>query len=147
MVVLRYLRVAFRWFGLGDAVAWWQAEPRNGAGSRLVRQSILLCVTAVAGSQPALQLASQTIIEDDGGGMAGAANRMVGGIVSYVGWPNGRGAAGRSLCQVGTPRLASNPVAPQLPSGRHLRVRRVTAARSEGRRLGRGGVRTGRSGG
>src|SRR3546814_7345375 len=69
---------------------------------------------------------------DDGGGMAGAANRMVGGIVSYVGWPNGRGAAGRSLCQVGTPRLASNPVAPQLPSGRHLIVRRVTAAaRSE----------------
>src|SRR3546814_2235958 len=65
---------------------------------------------------------------DDGGGMAGAANRMVGGIVSYVGWPNGRGAAGRSLCQVGTPRLASNPVAPQLPSGRHLIVRRVTAA-------------------
>lgn len=91
-------------------------------------KSILLIATAFAGSQPALQLASQTIIEDDGGGMAGAANRMVGGIVSYVGWPNGRGAAGRSLCQVGTPRLASNPIAPPLPGGRHLIVRRVTAA-------------------
>src|SRR3546814_14439256 len=60
--------------------------------------------------------------------MARAANRMIGGIVSYVGWPDGKGAAGRGLCQIGTPRLASDPVAPALPGGRHLIVRRVTPA-------------------
>ncbi len=91
-------------------------------------KSILLITTAFAVSQPALQLASQTIVEDGAGGMARAANRMIGGIVSYVRWPDGRGAAGRSLCQVGIPHLASNPVAPPLPSGGHLIMRRVTAA-------------------
>jgi len=93
-----------------------------------VLKSILLIATAFSVSQPALQLASQTIVEDGAGGMARAANRMIGGIISYVGWPDKRGAAGRNLCQVGTPQLASDPVAAGLPNGRHLIVRRITAA-------------------
>lgn len=43
-----------------------------------------------------------------------AINRLIGGIISYVRWPDARPAAERRICVVGTPHLTDNP-RPSLP--------------------------------
>lgn len=49
------------------------------------------------------------------------ANRMVGGIISYVRWPAGSVEGPTDICVVGTPRFTW-PVAPTLPGGIQARV-------------------------
>jgi hypothetical protein len=48
-------------------------------------------------------------------------NRLVGGIISYVRWPDSRPAHERSLCVVGTPQLADS-LRPTLPGNGHMSV-------------------------
>lgn len=55
------------------------------------------------------------------GPAAGPANRMVGGIISYVRWPEGSAAGPTDICVIGTPRFTL-PVAPTLPGGIRARV-------------------------
>lgn len=58
--------------------------------------------------------AAQTLIDPESGGAAGAVNRLVGGIISYVRWPGlARGAALNS-CTIGTPAL-TDAVRPAVP--------------------------------
>lgn len=89
--------------------------------------SIFLIGAVFATPQMSVQAASQTIVEDGSDGMARAVNRMIGGIITYVRWPDGRSGGARTLCLVGTPRLTDR-VAPDVPGGRSVTVRRTTAA-------------------
>src|SRR3546814_3206939 len=73
-----------------------------------------------------VQQASQAIVDESGGGLTEAVNRMVGGIISYVGWPGRRAGDSLTLCQVGTPRLASS-LAPDIPGDRPLSLRKTSA--------------------
>lgn len=73
------------------------------------------------------QPASQAIVEDGPDGLTRAANRMTGGIISYVRWPDGQSGARRTLCVIGAPRL-TRQVAPIVPSGPPVTVRPVAAA-------------------
>ena len=75
----------------------------------------------------AASAASQTIVEDDPGGPTRAVNRMLGGIISYVRWPDGRRDTPRTLCVAGVPRLAER-VAPIVPGGPVVMVRHAQAA-------------------
>ena len=74
-----------------------------------------------------VQAASQTINEDSADGIARVVNRMVGGIVSYVRWPDGAADSARVMCVVGTPRLTSR-MAPDVPGPGSVTVRHLTAA-------------------
>lgn len=92
--------------------------------------SLFLIGALVTTPQLSVQTASQTIVEDGTGGIARAANRMTGGIISYARWPDGPRAA-RSMCVIGTPRLA-DPLAPVVPGGPVVTVRRLSAAAATG---------------
>jgi hypothetical protein len=77
--------------------------------------------------QMSVQAASQTIVEDESGGVSGAVNRMLGGIVSYVRWPAPVEPV-KTLCVVGGPRLTDR-IAPDVPGrGPAIAVRRTTVA-------------------
>ncbi|MCC5640927.1 YfiR family protein [Nostoc sp. XA010] len=89
--------------------------------------SLFLIGTLFATPPMSAQAASQTVVEDDAGGMTRAVNRMVGGIVSYARWPDAAPASGRIMCVVGTPRLTDR-MTPDLPGPGAIIVRRTTAA-------------------
>ena len=76
----------------------------------------------------AIQAASQSIVEDSPDGLARGVNRILGGIVSYSRWPT---PAPRTICVVGAPRLTDR-IAPTLPGGRALNVRRTPLAGAMG---------------
>lgn len=88
--------------------------------------SLFLIGAVFTTPQMSVQAASQTIVENDGDGMTRAVNRMLGGIITYVRWPDGRAAAPRTLCLVGKPRLTGS-IAPDIPGNRTVTVRRKTA--------------------
>jgi hypothetical protein len=75
----------------------------------------------------AASAASQAIVEDDPGGLTRATNRLLGGIISYVRWPDGQTGAPRTLCVAGTPRL-SGRIAPVMPGGPAVAVRHAATA-------------------
>lgn len=72
--------------------------------------------------------AAQTLIDPQSGGTAGAVDRLVGGIISYVRWPGiGRGT-GLATCTVGQPALTS-ALGPKVPGNQPpLTNWRATAA-------------------
>lgn len=82
--------------------------------------------------QMSVQAASQTLVDDGSGGMTRAVNRMIGGIASYVRWPDGSAASTRVMCLVGTPRLADR-MAPDIPGPGSIAVRLMNAATATGR--------------
>lgn len=88
--------------------------------------SLFLIGAVFATPQMSVQAASQTIVENSSDGMTRAVNRMLGGIITYVRWPDGRAAAPRTMCLVGTPRLTAS-IAPDIPGERRVIVRRTTA--------------------
>ncbi|SNS73559.1 YfiR family protein [Sphingopyxis indica] len=88
--------------------------------------SLFLIGAALATPGMTVQQASQAIVDESGGGLTEAVNRMVGGIISYVGWPGRRAGDSLTLCQVGTPRLASS-LAPDIPGDRPLSLRKTSA--------------------
>lgn len=76
----------------------------------------------------AASAATQTLIENDADGLTRAANRMLGGIIAYVRWPDAPPGAPRTLCLAGTPRLTER-IAPDMPGGGPvITVRRAGAA-------------------
>ena len=79
----------------------------------------------------AVQAASQTIVENSAEGITSGVNRILGGIISYARWPAASPAAPRGLCLVGAPRLADR-IAPIVPGGPVVTVRRTTAAAATG---------------
>ena len=87
--------------------------------------SLFLIGALSTAPQMSVQAASQTLVED--GGMTRAVNRMIGGIASYVHWPDGSAASTRVMCLVGTPRLTDR-MAPDLPGAGSISVRRMNAA-------------------
>jgi len=92
-----------------------------------VLASLFLIGATFATPQMSVQAASQMIVEDGAGGMTGAVNRMIGGIISYVTWPDRAQATPLTLCRIGTPRLAEN-IAPAVPGIPSVTVRRTTAS-------------------
>lgn len=93
--------------------------------------SLFLVGASFATPQLAVQSASQTIVEDSAIGMARGVNRMIGGIVSYAKWPDAAPGAARTMCVVGTPQLSNN-LAPTVPGGPVISVRRSTPAAGMG---------------
>lgn len=90
--------------------------------------SLFLSGIILAVAQPvAVQTANQTIVEDGADGMARAVNRMVGGIISYVRWPENPAAAARNLCIVGSPTLTAS-IAPSIAGGPPVTVHRLSPA-------------------
>lgn len=77
--------------------------------------------------QMTVQAANQTIVEDDPGATTRAANRILGGIISYVRWPGGQQGASRMICVAGSPRLTGR-IAPVVPGGPAVTVRRAATA-------------------
>lgn len=90
--------------------------------------SLFLIGSSLTTPQMAIQAASQTIVEDSPDGLARGVNRILGGIVSYSRWP---APAPRTICVVGAPRLTDR-IAPSLPGGRALNVRRTPLAGAMG---------------
>ena len=77
--------------------------------------------------QMSVQAASQTIVDTETGGVPGAINRTLGGIISYVRWPAPI-ESGKTFCVVGAPRLTDR-IAPDPPGrGPAVAVRRTTVA-------------------
>jgi hypothetical protein len=97
-----------------------------------VLASLFLIGALVTTPQMSVQAASQTIVEDGADGMARAANRMIGGIVSYARWPSGSAGTVRVMCLVGTPRLTDH-IAPDVPGAGSVLVRRMTVAAATSR--------------
>ena len=90
--------------------------------------SLLLFGSSYSAPQMAIQAASQTVVEDSPEGLSRGVNRIIGGIISYAHWSP---SAPRTLCVVGAPRLTDR-IAPTIPGGRAVTVRRTTAAGAMG---------------
>lgn len=89
--------------------------------------SLFLIGTLFTAPQMSVQAASQSIVEDGIDGTQRAVNRTIGGIIGYVRWPDGQAKAPRTMCVIGAPRL-TNGIAPVVPGGPAVTVRRTTAA-------------------
>lgn len=59
---------------------------------------------------------TQTIADEQGGGLNGAVNRLLGGFISFSRWPARARDNAVSLCTVGQPALA-NELRPAVPGG------------------------------
>ena len=92
--------------------------------------SLFLIGALGAVPQLPIQAAGQTIVEDNDSGITSAANRMIGGIVSYARWPDGSHAA-RSMCVIGAPRLTER-LAPVVTGGPIVAVRHISPAAAVG---------------
>lgn len=90
--------------------------------------SLFLIGSSLTTPQMAIQAASQTIVEDSPDGLARGVNRILGGIISYARWPS---PAPRTVCVVGAPRLTDR-IAPGVPGGRAMTVRRTSLAGAMG---------------
>src|SRR3546814_1458441 len=77
---------------------------KHSWGRSQVLASLLLIGALVTTPQMSVQAASQSAVEENDGGMTRAANRTIGGIVSYARWPDGSLAANRQMFVVGMPR-------------------------------------------
>ena len=97
-------------------------------GRCTVLVSLFLIGSSFTTPQMAIEAASQTIVEDSPDGLARGINRILGGIVSYARWPD---RAARTMCIVGAPRLTER-IAPSLPGGGSVAVRRTTFANAMG---------------
>ena len=102
--------------------------PDTQLGGRCrVLASLFLIGALSTTPQMSVQAASQSVVEDGSGGMQRAIDRMIGGIASYVRWPDGTSATARVMCLVGTPRL-TDQMAPDIPGAAAILVRRMNAA-------------------
>lgn len=88
--------------------------------------SLFLIGASLATPQMSVQAANQTIVEGVGG-MTAAVNRMLGGIISYARWPDAQPSGARIMCLIGTPSMTDR-MAPVVPGGSVITVRRITAA-------------------
>lgn len=93
--------------------------------------SLFLIGSSLTMPPMAIEAASQTIVEDSVEGMTHGVNRMLGGIISYARWPGDAPATPRTMCVVGTSRLAQR-IAPTVPGGPVVTVRQTTATGATG---------------
>ncbi len=96
-----------------------------------VLASLFLIGSSLTTPQMAVEVASQTIVENSAEGITRGVNRILGGIISYARWPAASPTAPRNLCLVGAPRLADR-IAPVVPGSQAVTVRRTTAAGATG---------------